>query len=100
LKLGRSTRLEAEVARTRQLGEPAGEGGRLEIAHDDPALQLRAYAAVTDSSFANPSAGFGAGRAEASLRLARRFDPRTQLRAEALYSADQEGASAAADCWR
>ena len=92
LRVGASTRLEAEVARTRKLGDPAGAGGRIEVAHDDPSLQLRAYAAITDSAFSNPSAGFGAGRAEASLHLARRFDPRTQLRAEALYSADAGGA--------
>ena len=91
IRLGASTRLEGEVARTRRLGGAAGEGGRLELDHDDALTQLRAYAAITDSAFSNPSAGVGAGRTEASLRLTRRLDARTQVRTEGLYSADAGG---------
>ena len=92
MKLGDGTHVEGEYARTQKLGGEAGNGGRLEVSHEDPRTQLRAYVGVTDSAFSNPSAGFGAGRAEASLHFARRLDAGTQVRAEGLYTADAGGA--------
>ncbi|MBI1798941.1 MAG: DUF11 domain-containing protein, partial [Candidatus Eisenbacteria bacterium] len=92
VRLGASTTLEGEYATTHRLGSEGGQGGRVEIDHQDPRIQLRAYAAVTESTFSNPSAGFASGRTEVSLRLSDRLDARTQVRAEGLYTADVAGA--------
>jgi uncharacterized repeat protein (TIGR01451 family) len=91
LHMGRATLLEGEYAATHKPGEDFGQGGRLELNHTDARVQLRAYAAVTDSTFSNPSAGFATGRIETSLHLTDRLDDRTQLRAEGLYTADEGG---------
>lgn len=91
LHFGPHSLLEGEYAATHVPGEPFGQGGRLEFNHADARLQLRAYTAVTDSAFSNPSAGFATGRIESSLRLTDRLDSRTQLRAEGLYTADRGG---------
>jgi hypothetical protein len=91
LHMGHATLLEGEYAATHRPGEDFGQGGRLELNHADARLQLRAYAAVTDSTYSNPSAGFATGRIETSLRMTERLDDRTQLRAEGLYTADDGG---------
>lgn len=90
-KLGAGTELEAEWAATRTLGGVSGHGGRLELRHDARGVQSRLFAAVTDSSFDNPGAGFGSGRIESGGRLLLPFSPRDRFRAEALYSADVAG---------
>jgi large repetitive protein len=90
-KLGPSTTLEGEYATTHHYGGELGQGGRIEFSHQDPRVQARAYVAVTDSAYSNPEAGFGTGRAEASLHFADRLDERTQVRAEGLYTSDVGG---------
>jgi uncharacterized repeat protein (TIGR01451 family) len=90
-RLSPASTLEAEYASTRTTGELRGHGGRLELKHESARMQARAFGALTDDAFSNPSAGFTRGRGEAGGRLLARLDERSQLRGEALYTADAGG---------
>jgi uncharacterized repeat protein (TIGR01451 family) len=72
-------------------GSLAGDAGRLELRHDDPHTQARAWAMAAAAGFANPGAGLAGGRTEAGGRLSTRLAERTRLTSEALYSADAAG---------
>ena len=69
----------------------SGDAGRLELRHDDPHTQARAWAMAAASGFANPGAGLAGGRTEAGGRLSTRLADRTRVTGEALYSADVAG---------
>ena len=87
-KLGTGTTVEGEFATAAAPGEQAGDAGRIEIQHETPTSKGLFYAAVTDSEFANRSAGYGPGRAEAGLHWHTRLSERLMLRAEGLYTGD------------
>ena len=72
-------------------GRLAGDAGRLELRHDDPRTQARAWAMAAAAGFANPGAGLAGGHTEAGGRLSTRLAERTRLTSEALYSADAAG---------
>jgi uncharacterized repeat protein (TIGR01451 family) len=90
-QLAPRTVLEAEVARSLEVGRGAGLGARFELRREDPGLEARLFGAATGERFSNPLAGFGAGRSEAGGRLSARLSARTRLNAEALFSADALG---------
>lgn len=90
-RLGAGTTLEAEFARSEAEGESPGDGGRIELRHDGARSQGRLFAALTDSSFDNPGAGFGAGRGEAGARWSVRVNERTRALAEGTFTAEAEG---------
>jgi hypothetical protein len=69
----------------------AGDAGRIELRHEDPATQARLWAMTAATGFANPGAGLAGGRTEAGGRLTTRLAERTRLTGEALYSADVAG---------
>jgi len=96
-RLAPRTTLEGEWAATHTLAGTgaaapgAGDAGRLELRHDDPRTQARAWAMAATTGFANPGAGLAGGRTEAGGRLSTRLAERTRLTGEALYSADAAG---------
>src|SRR6185369_6934405 len=96
-RLAPRTTLEGEWAATHTLAgngaaaPGSGDAGRVELRHDDPRTQARAWAMAATTGFANPGAGLAGGRTEAGGRLATRLAERTRLTGEALYSADAAG---------
>ncbi len=93
------TTLEGEWASTRvpAVGEAtpgAGDAGRVELSHEDPATQGRMWAMASAPGFENPGAGLPGGRTEAGGNLVTRLAERTRFKAEALYSADASGRTA------
>ena len=90
------TTLEGEWAVTHDLAGAAatpgaGDAGRVELRHEDPATQGRLWAMAAAPGFNNPGAGLAGGRTEAGGRLITRMADRMRLNAEALYSADAAG---------
>ena len=79
----------AEVAGTDTAVAGHGLAGRLEFVKQDGALRVRAQLTGADTGFENSSAGFSAGRTEATLLASYARDERTDLRAEAQYSRDR-----------
>ncbi len=90
-RMGESTRLEAEFARTAAGGVPAG-GWRFEAVHDRPDAQGRFWAANTDTGFSNPHSGYAPGRAEFGMRWTSRVDERLQLLSEGMFTSEAAGA--------
>jgi uncharacterized repeat protein (TIGR01451 family) len=96
LHLAPRTTLEGEWAATHVLAggsstPGAGDAGRIEFQHDDPATQGRLWAMTSAPGFDNPGAGLPGGRTEAGGNLVTRLAERTRLKAEALYSGDAAG---------
>ncbi|HYM82234.1 MAG TPA: hypothetical protein VEY91_12595 [Candidatus Limnocylindria bacterium] len=96
-KLG-STTVEGEYAvsvrgssRSGPFGGRAGDGGRLELRHEGERVQARAFGAVTDAAFENPSGGIAAGRSEAGGRLSARLAARSRVLAEGLFTSEVGG---------
>jgi hypothetical protein len=83
------TALVAEVAGTDTAVAGDGLAGRLEWIKQDGDLRVRAQVTGSDRGFDNASAGFTAGRTEATLLATYAHDERTVLRAEAQYSRDR-----------
>ncbi|MEJ1167111.1 hypothetical protein V9K97_25730 [Variovorax sp. CCNWLW186] len=99
-RLGDNTTAAAELVRTESDEKGKGEGGRIEVRHQDEKLAVVALASKTSTGFDNPGASFSAGRTEISGRAEYKIDDNTAARAEVLYSkdalleGDRKGASA------
>ena len=89
LKLGQKTYLTTEVAQTDSAPIGAGTGERVELKHDDGALQARLYADKTDLTFDNPSSSVTPGHTEAGGRVVYKLSDTVSLRGEAVHSEDQ-----------
>jgi uncharacterized repeat protein (TIGR01451 family) len=89
LKLGQKTFLTTEVAQTDSAQIGAGTGERVELKHDDGALQARLYADKTDLTFDNPSSSVTPGHTEAGGRVVYKLSDTVSLRGEAVHSEDQ-----------
>lgn len=79
------TFLFAEMASSDSAGV-SGDAARLELRHGSDRVDARAYFVETDSTFANPSAGFGRGRREMGVRGRADLTPGVQLLGEAIRS--------------
>ena len=79
------TFLFGELARSDSAGV-MGDASRVELRHGSERVDARAYYVETDSSFANPSAGFGRGRREMGLRARADVSSDVQLLGEAIRS--------------
>jgi uncharacterized repeat protein (TIGR01451 family) len=90
-RLGTTTTLEGEYAASRTPGGTSGDGGRVELRHEGAGVQARAYGAITDAGFTNPTAGFAPGREEAGAHLSARVAARSRVLFDALFSADASG---------
>jgi uncharacterized repeat protein (TIGR01451 family) len=87
--LGRSTYAFGELARTDASAFGRGDASRVGLRHTSDRLTASMLFLETDSTFRNPSASFGAGRRETSLRAAAHLDAKTRLLAEALRTEDR-----------
>lgn len=88
IRLAEKTTLIAEVARSERDSIGQGEGRRVELKHADGDLEVKAYAARTDTTFDNPSASLSKGRGEAGVKASYKLDARTRLDGELLHTED------------
>lgn len=87
-RLGEKTQATAEIARSSTDLQGSGAGQRIEIRHDDPALQARVWAVRTDAGFFNPNSPQSAGRSEYGVKAGIPLDEKNRLVAEALKTSD------------
>ena len=87
-RLGEKTLATAEIARSSTDLQGSGAGQRLEIRHDDPALQARVWAARTDAGFFNPNSPQSAGQSEYGGKAGIPLDEKNRLVAEALKTSN------------
>lgn len=69
--------------------EPAGNAGRVELVHQDDALDARVYALRADTTFENANAGLSPGSTEAGLHATYKLTQEAQLIVDALHSTDE-----------
>ena len=81
-----NTTIAAELAQSHTDLTGTGDGRRVEVRHDDAALQARVYAVQTDPEFSNPSSTFNAGAAEYGAKAAYVLDARDRLLVDGLRS--------------
>ncbi len=108
IALGPRTQLVAEVAASRgtsfynqdaaalaALGNGAvsrsGQAGRVELRHQDDALQMQASVARAGAGFQNSQGGLASGRQEIGLRTSYALSPALRLRADATQTQDRSG---------
>jgi uncharacterized repeat protein (TIGR01451 family) len=82
------TKLTAEVAQTRHMGESAGLGYRFEFQHKSDRIDTKAYFGRTEATFDNPTAMLAKGRGEAGVKFAYKFTDSYRFLAEALRTED------------
>ena len=87
-RLGDKTLATAEIARSSTDLQGSGGGQRIEIRHDDLALQARFWAARSDAGFFNPNSPQSAGRSEYGVKTGIPLDEKNRLVAEALKTSD------------
>jgi uncharacterized repeat protein (TIGR01451 family) len=88
VKLGQKTYFTSEVAQTDSAQAGAGTGERIELKHEDGALQARVYADKTDLTFDNPGSSVTPGHTEAGGRVVYKLSDTLSLRGEAVHSED------------
>ena len=76
------------AAQTDNAQSGAGSGERLELKHDDGALQARLYADKTDLTFDNPSSSVTPGHTEAGGRVVYKLSNTLSVKGEAVHSED------------
>ena len=87
-RLGDKTLATVEIARSSTDLQGSGTGQRMEIRHDDPALQARVWAARTDAGFFNPNSPQSAGQSEYGAKAGIPLDEKNRLVAEALKTSN------------
>jgi hypothetical protein len=83
-RLGRTTTLLAEYARTEDAAGTTGDAQRVELRHHSASLGGRVFAVRSDDRFSNQSSVFSGGRSEIGGRFAARLAARTRLIGEAI----------------
>lgn len=102
LRLGSSTQLVAEVARSEgtvrgavqaqpddTLGDARGNAARIALQHKAERSEARVYYGRSDGGFSNPSASFNGGRGDAGARGAYKLTDSVMLFGEAVRSEDR-----------
>ncbi len=87
-RLGDKTTATAEIARSRTDLKGSGSGRRVEIRHDDPQLQARAWGARTDAGFYNANSPQSAGQSEYGAKAGIPLDEKNRLVVEALKTSN------------
>lgn len=87
-KLGDKTVATAELARSSTDLQGSGSGQRVEIRHEDPRLQARAWGVRTDAGFYNPNSLQSAGQSEYGAKAGYSVDEKNRLVAEALKTSN------------
>ena len=83
-RLGASTRLMGEFARSDNTAGPDGSAHRLELTHRSGPLEASVFAIRSDRDFLNTSSAFSGGRTEAGTRFSARLTDGTRLIGEAI----------------
>lgn len=83
-RLADKTVLTAEAARSRTELQGEGSGQRVELRHEQGALQAHAWAARTDAAFYNPGSPQSAGQAQHGAKAAYALDEGNRVVLEAL----------------
>ena len=97
VKLGESTSVSAEVARSRTDLQGTGTGVHAEVKHEEGPLQARLWGTRTDAAFYNPNSLQSAGQSEYGAKAGYVIDEANRVVAEALKTsnsvsgADQKG---------
>jgi hypothetical protein len=107
MRLGKSTELLAEVARSSsevntnafntnsnstyagQSGKLTGNAGRVELRHSDDQLRARIFGVQTDKEFNNPSSGTVGGRTEIGVSGGYKLNENLAINADLLRSKDR-----------
>ncbi|MEO8388099.1 SdrD B-like domain-containing protein [Polaromonas sp.] len=87
-KLGEKTVATGEVARSSTDLQGSGTGQRVEVRHDDQALQARVWGAQTSAGFYNPNSVQSAGQSEYGAKIGYAVDEKNRVVAEALRTAN------------
>lgn len=87
-RLGRSTTFLGELARTDQALGADGSARRIEIRHQSPRLDARAFAMSSDAGFANSSSTFQGGRTEWGGRFSTPVAEGVRLAADLVHTED------------
>ena len=88
VKLGASSYVMAEGARSESAIAGTGMAERVEVRHEGQRLQAQAYVSKSDANFVNPGSYLSQGREESALKLTYRADNRTLVHSEVLATAD------------
>jgi len=87
-KLGERSTLVTELAHSDTSASGAGNAARLELRHESAAFKVQAQVVSADARFENADAGIAKGRTEGTAQASMALGEKTELRAEASYSAD------------
>lgn len=87
-KLGEKTVATGEIARSSTDLQGKGSGQRVEIRHEDQALQARVWGAKTSAGFFNPNSVQSAGQSEYGAKLGYAVDEKNRVVGEALRTAN------------
>lgn len=88
LALPASTWVTGEWARTDLNGGLTGDAARIELLHASDRVRLRGFWIDSDSTFANPTSAYGAGRTEAGLLGVARLTDQTHVFTELALTED------------
>jgi uncharacterized repeat protein (TIGR01451 family) len=83
-RLGEKTVVTGEIARSTTDLQGSGDGRRVELRHEDPALQARVWGAQTSAGFYNPNSVQSAGQSEYGAKIGYVLDEKNRLVSEAL----------------
>lgn len=87
-KLGETTVLTGELARTHTDLQGQGQGQRLEFKHQGANLQAHVWGAHTDAGFYNPISPQSAGQSQYGAKVGYNLDARNRIVGEALKTTD------------
>ena len=87
-KLGEKTVATGEIARSSTDLQGSGSGQRVEIRHEDQALQARVWGAKTSAGFYNPNSVQSAGQSEYGAKVGYAVDDKNRVVGEALRTAN------------
>ncbi|WP_431094711.1 SdrD B-like domain-containing protein [Polaromonas aquatica] len=88
VKLGEKTIATGEIAASKTDLQGTGSGQRVEIRHEDQALQARAWGTNTSAGFYNPNSVQSAGQSEYGAKIGYAVDEKNRLVGEALRTAN------------
>lgn len=88
VKLGEKTVATGEIARSTTDLQGSGSGQRVEIRHEDQALQARVWGAKTSAGFYNPNSVQSAGQSEYGAKIGYAVDEKNRVVGEALRTAN------------
>ncbi|MCD6078799.1 MAG: hypothetical protein K0R89_2743, partial [Ramlibacter sp.] len=87
-RIGESTAITAELARTRTDLQGDGQGVRVDARHEGPTLQAHVWGVRTDAGFQNPGSPQTAGQSEYGAKAGYVIDPKNRIVAEALRTSN------------